>query len=367
MSCSLSRFQAAFLGLLVLLIGGAAVYALSQIGEKQGLFSRSFEVRVVVADAAGVDKGTPVNLRGIEAGQVVAVEYPETDDGTPAIRLRLSVRDQYRGRIYNDARVRIVGRGLLGTNALAIDPGKPASEAYDGRDLVADKPLDIMEVAEEARRVVKNAGDWMQEVRTSKGSLNKLIHDDGLYREMRGVVKQANDSFDDIKIEATSTLRAIRNDAEGLRDVPLIGGYIQNSGKALIRPDMRNERDIYGEDDLFEPGRAVLTEGGREKLRATAEWIRTNQEAKTEIVVVTFADPKNKASTREVLKELTKKQSEVAMQYLREQKAHSLGRFYNNNRVCTALGMGVDPTPIKADEGQKVPRTEVILWIPIRP
>jgi len=125
MSRSLSKFQAAFLGLLVLLIGATAVYALSQIGEKQGLFSRSFEVCVVVADAAGVDKGTPVNLRGIEAGQVVAVEYPETDDGSPSIRLRLSVRDQYRGRIYNDARVRIVGRGLLGTNVLAIDPGKP--------------------------------------------------------------------------------------------------------------------------------------------------------------------------------------------------------------------------------------------------
>jgi len=367
MSRPLSKFQAAFLGLLVVILGGSAVYALTQIGEKQGLFSRSFEVCVVVADAAGVDRGTAVSLRGIEVGQVVAVDYPEDDSGTGAIRVRLSIRDKYRGRIYNDARVRVVGRGLLGTNVIAIEPGRPSSEEYDGRDLIAETPTNIMEVAEEARQVVKQAGEWMTEVRTSKGSLNKLIHDDGLYREMRGVVGKANESFDDVKNEATSTLRAIRNDAEGLRDVPLIGSYIQNSARSLIRPDMRHEREIFGESDLFEEGRAVLTEAGKEKLRATAEWMRTNQEARTEIVVVTFADPKNKEVTREAVKELTKKQSEVALQYLRDQKAHSLGRFYNNNRACTALGMGVDPTPIQADRGQRLPRTEVILWIPIRP
>ena len=40
-----------------------------------------------------------------------------------------------------------------------------------------------------------------------------------------------------------------------------------------MRPDHERNRRVFAENDLFEPGRAVLTAEGKEKLDELAPWL----------------------------------------------------------------------------------------------
>ena len=68
MSRSLTRLQAIFLGVVVLAGLGLGTWGLFQVGERQQLWSETFTVQAGFGRLQGVGVGTPVRVRGLEAG-----------------------------------------------------------------------------------------------------------------------------------------------------------------------------------------------------------------------------------------------------------------------------------------------------------
>src|SRR5437660_822731 len=125
MSHSLTRVQALLLGLVVLLGLGLVVFALFLIRVTDGEFAvagypiwgeKSFHVRAGFQDAQGVSPGTPVRIKGMDAGEVERVE-PPSNPGDPVI-LVLRLSGKQRPLIRADAKVQIVSEGMIGGKAV---------------------------------------------------------------------------------------------------------------------------------------------------------------------------------------------------------------------------------------------------------
>src|SRR5207248_9033737 len=94
-SHSLSRWQAAVLGLVVVAALGLGGYGVARIADKQGIWADTVEVTAGFPEAHDVTPGTPVRVRGVDAGQVVSVEYPDHDGPNAEVTVRMRIQAKY--------------------------------------------------------------------------------------------------------------------------------------------------------------------------------------------------------------------------------------------------------------------------------
>ena len=127
MKHTLSRSQSIVLGLVVvvaLALGGIGV---ARIADKQGLWAETTELSAGFPEAHDVEPGTPVRIRGVDAGEVVAVEYPDHDGAGSEVTVRMRLNGRFANRVYADATAQVHGSGMLGGRVIAINPGTPDS------------------------------------------------------------------------------------------------------------------------------------------------------------------------------------------------------------------------------------------------
>ena len=393
MSHSLSRWQSVVLGLAVLAALALGGFGLARIASKQGLWADTFDVAVGFPEAHDITPGTPVRIRGVEAGQVVAVEYPVTDSAGAEVTVRLSLHAKFADRLYADATAQIQGSGVFGGKVVAINPGTPEKGALANGRLRGLRPFNLDEAVGEIRDVGKEAKDMaaavktlaaeakglVTDIRESNGTLMKLVKDDELYRELRElsgearvVLKRANGAVGAVEGEMTNlsgfvtdgreTLRTLKQGGDAITKLPLVRGYVEDAAALVVRPSHARERMVYAADDLFQPGTAILTDTGRTHLQAVAKWLKAVKNSDADVVVVASRDPADKKQTAASAQELTRKQADVVIEYLKSTGVHKLGWFAR--RKMTPLGMGANPSPVV--ESQKLPasRVEVLLFTP---
>jgi phospholipid/cholesterol/gamma-HCH transport system substrate-binding protein len=340
MSHSLTRVQAILLGTIMLLGLVLAVTALFLIGGTDGSFTiagwhiwgeKPFHVRAGFQDIQGIGPGTPVRIKGMDKGKVVRIDSPSAP-GEPVI-LVLELRGSERNLVRSDAKVQILSEGMIGGKVVDIKPGTANGELVEENALLDSVPS--VSLADLAKQI----GDSVRGVRDGEGALGK---------------------------EAVDTLRQIRTTMETFeqvgnagKDMPVVRNYVKDPLALLVRPDCECNRHLYSEGELFEPGRAVLTADGRQRLDELAP--RLNgllKHEKAEMVVLACADPKS-AEDRALLKTITKGQSEAVCQYLKEHHAVQKAGWFTSRKV-TALGLGTErPPDEKADDKAQA-------WIELR-
>ena len=121
MSRSLSRFQAVLLSLIVLMGLSLAAGGLFLIGDRGWYGADAFHVRAAFQEIRGVEVGTRVRLKGIDAGEVTAVLPPRQLDAPVVLRLRL--KGEFRRLVRPDSVVRIESDGFVGGKVLEINAG----------------------------------------------------------------------------------------------------------------------------------------------------------------------------------------------------------------------------------------------------
>ena len=220
-------------------------------------------------------------------------------------------------------------------------------------------------MADEAEKLLKD-------VRAGKGSAGKLLADEGLYNDLTGLAKDARAAVNTINGEAgkverfvadgRDTLRSVKQGTDAIAKLPLVRGYVEDATAILVRPTHRKEEFTFNVIDLFETDSAILSEVGREHLKNLAEMIRAASTPKTELVIVTQHDPMDPRQTAASAWELTKKRSEVAAEFLKQQKAHRIS--WMSSRTVTALGLGTGASPVVPDRPLPPSHVQVILFTP---
>lgn len=346
MSQSLSRAQAVLLGLVVLAAALAGVAGLTQIGQRQGLFGSAFELSVGFPEVNDLRPGTPVRLRGLDVGQVVALDYPEADSPGAVVTLRLRLDARFRERVYADASAQVQSTGLLSGKVVAILPGTPESGPLTTGQLRAAAAPDFAAITAKVDRTADEVEALVREVRQSNGTAMRLVRDDDLYREFKGLVQDSRErvrGFDAFVADGRDTLRSIRKSSDALSGLPLIRGYVPEDAQKLIdRPQLRKEAMTYAAADLFEPDMAILTDAGRAHLGAVVEWLRgVRGNDKADVMVLASAAPGGRSP-----EELTARRAEAVLKFLDERKTFSLGWF--TTRKSHAFGLGTAPVPVQS-------------------
>jgi len=337
----LSFFQAVALGTVVLAGVGLAGTGLFAVGGRDWPWNKPYRVRVGFPRALGVDVGTRVRVQGVDAGEVEGVELPTQPGGNVVLRLRLERK--FRDLVRTDASAQIVSEGLVGGRIVEIDPGKSADRAPDDA-LIASRS------APELADVLGQVNATLQGIKEGEGTLGKLVKDPEAYAALVALLQQSSE-----------TMRTIQEDAEAIKRIPFVRGYVEDSKAILIRPDCERNRQVFAEAELFEPGRAVLTAQGRKRLDEVGPWLSGLKHKGSEVVVVAYADPK--AAKGADTRTLTRQQSEAVLTYLKDNHgAQKLGWF--SSRKVTALGMGVSPPPVPEKEPLPPARVEVVVFVP---
>jgi phospholipid/cholesterol/gamma-HCH transport system substrate-binding protein len=418
----LSRWQAVVLGLVVcvaLLLGGGGLFI---IGDRNGWGSESFRVIAGLPDVGGLEVGSRVRIQGIDAGEVEAILPPERP-GQP-VKLRLRISGKYHHLIGQDARVQISSENLLAGKLVRILPGAPdATPVEDGGELTALVQPDLMEgVAQAAgklNRLLTEVDDAMQSLRTKDGkgsitqdladsarklnlvlakadrtldqiergdgTLGKLINDRALYDELTATLADAKSALRDIHsgrgtlgklvkdneayAEALASIQdlrkmvaSVKQNADAIKSLPVVRSYVIDPTKELVRPECRRSRQWFAETDLFEPGKAVLTGPGKQRLDTAAEWLNSQKADGSEIVVASFAAPSQNADFAQTV---TQKQSEVVAEYLRgAHQVHRTGWWWWSTRPMRTIGCGTMPTPVPETEKMPPARIELIVFVP---
>lgn len=393
MSHSLGRAQAILLGLVVVVALALGGYGVARIADKQGLWAETTEVTVGFAEAHDVAPGTPVRIRGVDAGQVVAIEYPDHDGPGAEVTVRMELQSRFASRLYADASAQVHSSGVFGAKVIAIDPGDPAKgplasgrlrgvKSFGIDEAVAElreTSSEVKRLAADAKAISAEARALFADLRQSDGTIAKLIKDDDLYHDLKEIagetkslVKRTDKAIDTVDSEMANlkgfvndgreTLRSVRQGTDAIARLPIIRGYVQDSNALLVRPAHVRSRMAYNTRDLFQPGTAILTDGGRKHLAAVVTWLRGVENSDAEVVVVAFADPDDPSQTPGSALEVTKKQSEVVIEFLKEQGVHKLG--WTTRRKMTPLGMGMNPSPVVEKEPLPPPNLQVLLFTP---
>ncbi len=392
MSQSLSRWQAVLLGAVVVLAVGLTGVGLAQIATKQGLWADTFEVSVGFAEVHDIGPGTPVRVRGVEAGQVVAVEYPDRDGPGAAVTVRMKLDAKYAGRLFADAAAQVRPTGLIGSKVIALSPGTPATGPLaDGRLRAVETP-DLAKTAAKLEAVADKIGgaadeakQLVHDVRAGDGTLGRLVRDDGLYDDLKGLagdtrqmVKRADSAVGRVEgqvnnverfvADGRDTLRSVKQGTDAMQRLPIVRSYVEDAAAALVRPTCRREGYTYNTIDLFEPGTAILSDTGRDHLTAMVVWLRDAHDDRAEVAVSALCDPNDRSQTSASAAELTRKQAESVIEFLKVHGAHRIGwgsRIgVSSGRKMTPVGLGFGPSPVVEKDAMPPSYVQVLLFTP---
>ncbi len=352
MSRTLSRLQALVLGLIVLGGMGLAVLGLFVVGSRGWFGKESLHVRVGFRDIRGVEVGTRVRIQGIDAGEVITIVPPETPDGL--IVLRLALKNEYRRLVRAHSTVQIVSEGMLGAKVLEIHnrQGERGVATPQGQsdDPVTEDALLESESSTELADLLGQVKQTLEGIRNGDGTLGKLARDPQAYNALLDLLQQGR-----------NTIASIGQSADAVKQMPFVRGYVEDAATLLVRPNCERNRQYFAESELFEPGRAVLTTQGRERLDSLAPWLEGLKHKGSEVVIVAYADPHQTPPS--LARTLTRQQSEAVCDYLKRQ--HSIQKMgWFSSRKVTALGQGVNPPPAPERDPLPPARVEVIVFVP---
>ena len=164
-------------------------------------------------------------------------------------------------------------------------PTRPSSPT-EGRSRVESPPelVDLMKqasaslrrvdaVAEAAEQGLGEVNAIAASIREGKGSLGKFVKDDEAYQKMMALGDHGSKAIDDLD----QNLAALK------RTWPL-SRYFDDKGfydreRVLFKPGSERDSRTLPADDLFEPGRSVLTAGGPEAARRRRRLVRQGEAA----------------------------------------------------------------------------------------
>jgi phospholipid/cholesterol/gamma-HCH transport system substrate-binding protein len=404
---SLSRWQAAVLGVVVVAAVAAGAYGLVRVGDRHAFRDGAAELTVGFPEAHDVAPGMPVRVRGVDAGEVVAVEYPDHDGPGAEVTVRLRVKKELAGRLYADAAARVLSGGVFGSKVVAIDPGRPATGPLaDGRlkglpptgldEAVADarafaadaravaaevKSLaaDARATSTEARATSAEARRLFQDVRAGDGTLGKLVKDDDLYRDLkeltadaRAAVKRVDGAVGAVQGEVSSvkgfvadgraTLQSMKQGTDAISRMPVVRSYVENAPALLVRPNMQRFLRVYQANDIFLPRTAQIHDVGQAHLEKCMHLFTEIGGGKAELVVAAYADPNDAGYTPASALETTRKQAETVVQFFKDRNVHKLG--WVSRRTMTPLGMGSGPSPVVENPPLPASNLQLILFSP---
>jgi len=154
--------------LISLVVMGVVIFLL---GDERRIFQRHIDMRTSFKDVAGLSRGSPVRMGGVDIGRVVGVAYGENpEDHTIFVEI-LVVADEAK-RIRRDSVATVEGKGLLGDKMVVITPGSMTSSPILEGELIQSRESQDMEaIIGKLKDAAADAGKVMQNLERTTNAL----------------------------------------------------------------------------------------------------------------------------------------------------------------------------------------------------
>jgi phospholipid/cholesterol/gamma-HCH transport system substrate-binding protein len=350
----------------VLLVAGFGLY---QVAGRQWKTQAVFQVRALFETIAGVEAGHRVRVQGIDAGVVERIVPPDRP-GRP-VELVLRIDQRLRGLVRTDAVARIVSEGLVGAKVVEITPGRPdAAPIAEMGQIGSERPFEVTELLRKTSGALARLDETTQSVHTGveqlnaitssirkgEGSLGKLVRDETLYERLIELERRGERS-----------LTSLDENLLALKETWPLSRYFERRAyldreRLLFQPGSSRRSRTFRAEDLFEPGRSVLTPVGKTRLDELARWCKQTSRPTSEVVIAAFSDDNRNHDLAEML---TQEQADAVKKYLVETHGlHSAGWFRTRKIAAVGFGTHAPRLPDPSYDGSRSRRVEIIVFTP---
>ena len=169
------------LGLFVFISIALFTTAIFIIGQRQRLFSKTFQISGMFSDISGLQVGNHVRFAGINVGVVENI-YQVTDS---VVKVDMLINENAKKFIKKNATALIGSDGLMGSKIVLISPGPPGKPMINNNDYIATSKavnidailVNLKTTSDNAASITGNLSDIMINVRDGKGAIGKLLMD----------------------------------------------------------------------------------------------------------------------------------------------------------------------------------------------
>jgi phospholipid/cholesterol/gamma-HCH transport system substrate-binding protein len=156
----------------------AAIYF---IGQRQEMFSDTFQVSGVFKDISGLQVGNNVRFSGINVGVVEDIQ--QITDST--VKVDMMIDEKTRKFMKSNAKALIGSDGLMGNKIISILPGSPGQKEIANNDVIETvRPVNIDDILVKIKVTSDNLADITgnlstitESVSEGKGTIGKLLMD----------------------------------------------------------------------------------------------------------------------------------------------------------------------------------------------
>ena len=269
---------------LFLLVAFLIVIALFELLGRETLFSRSVEYRTSFKSIPTLKLGDPVRLAGVEVGTVKEIRIV-------GARVEVVMRLKPGTPVKTDSVATIKLTSLLGTNFVDLTFGSPAAQvAPPGSVLVSSEPPDLNtlvarlndaagDIQTLARQLNEGLGKSLGPIQATfqtidkiatkieqgQGTIGKLIGDDSLYVEIRGLAGNLNQVSQQLA-RGQGTLGKLIGDDALYNDIRSVTSELKGTTGSLNRmmKDVDAGKGTLGklvrDESLYNEARQTLTE-----------------------------------------------------------------------------------------------------------
>lgn len=183
-SLAWSELKIGVLTIVAIAIAAVLIFALTGT---RGFAWQRYALKTRFANVAGLAKGSPVRVAGVEVGSVREVAFAGAQ-----VDVLFDVREDLRSRITDKSVASLGSVSLLGESAVditAATTGTPIPE--NGYVPTGKSASSFGDITTEAGEGIQQLTGLIGDIRQGKGTVGKLITDDQLYRQLNEFVASA--------------------------------------------------------------------------------------------------------------------------------------------------------------------------------
>lgn len=142
-----------YLGVFVLIFGAVVAACVMIAGDDVGFFRRSSSFGARFTNTAGLVKGAPVRMGGVEIGRVEDIKI-ENSGTTPVIVATLRIDSPFFEMIQSDASVSLDTQGVLGDKFVAVSAGSSRIPLRPGETMATAQVQGMTQVMEKSQVIM---------------------------------------------------------------------------------------------------------------------------------------------------------------------------------------------------------------------
>jgi phospholipid/cholesterol/gamma-HCH transport system substrate-binding protein len=164
------------------------------IGGKQKLFTSTSIYYARFSNVSNLQTGAPIQISGINVGTVTAIKLPKRSHDSVTVTMK--VEEDALQLIRVDSRANISTQGLIGDKYIVLSPGSDTVPVLSPGSTVHGEEL--KDFNEQLSAVSREIEGIVNDIRSGKGNIGKLIYDDGLYKDIQSLTVDARGSINQI-------------------------------------------------------------------------------------------------------------------------------------------------------------------------